>query len=113
MKHERNTEDAILSRLMAELSEEEGARLWQEYQDAEAQGKVPPVTDELDRRCLRLIHREFSRQYTKALGKPLLKLAGRAAAAVIAGAWLDGGAEADTAFSEDLLAALEQDKDIP
>lgn len=113
MKHERNTEDTVLSQLMAGLSEEEGARLWQEYREAEAQGKVPAVPEDLDRRCRRQINREFNRQHAEALGKPLLKLAGRAAAAVIAGAWFDGGSRGDPELSEELLASLEQDQNTP
>lgn len=113
MKHKRNTEDAILSQLTAELAEEEGARLWQEYRDAEARGKIPPMPEKLDRRCRRQINREFNRQQAEALGKPLLKLAGRAAAAVIAGAWFDGGSGENPELTEDLLAALEQDRDTP
>lgn len=113
MKHERNTDDSILSRLMTEAAEEEGAQLWQEYREAEARGEVPPMPEELDRRCRQQIHREFHRQHAEALGKPLLRLAGRAAAAVIAGAWFDGGAAGDAGLSEELLSELEQEPDAP
>ena len=111
MKHKRKTGDAILSGLMTGNAEEEGARLWQEYLDAE--GTTPPMPKDLDRRCRQQINREFNRQYTEALGKPLQELAGRAAAAVIAGAWLDGGSSKEPELPEDLLAALEQDSDTP
>lgn len=113
MKHERNTDDSILSQLMAEAAEEEGARLWQEYREAEARGEVPPIPEELDRRCRQQIHREFNRQHAEALGKPLLRLAGRAAAAVIAGAWFDGGTAVEPELSEELLSDLEQETDAP
>ena len=113
MKHERNTDDSILSRLMTEAAEEEGARLWQEYREAEASGEVPPIPEELDRRCHQQIHREFHRQHAEALGKPLLRFAGRAAAAVIAGAWFDGGAVEDSGLSQELLSELEQEPDAP
>lgn len=96
MKNERNTgEDDILARMMAEYAEQEGARLWREFEEAQARGEVPPVLDELDRRCLRKIETEFARQKAQAMGKPLLKFAERAAAAVIVGAWLDGGAPSE------------------
>lgn len=113
MKHERNTDDSILSQVMSKAAEEEGARLWQEYREAETRGEIPPMPEELDRRCRQQIHREFHRQHAEALGKPLLRLAGRAAAAVIAGAWFDGGAAEGSELSQELLSELEQEPDAP
>ena len=109
MKNERNTdEDAILTRLMAEYAEQEGARLWQEFEQAQARGEAPQMPERTDRRCRRRIEGEFARQKAEALGKPLLKFAERAAAAVIVGAWYDGGAASEE-DPEELRAMLNED----
>lgn len=96
MKKERNTgEDAILTRLMAEYAEQEGARLWREFEEAQSRGEVPQMPERTDRKCRRRIEAEFSWHKEESFRKPLLKFAERAAAAVIVGAWYDGGAASE------------------
>lgn len=108
MKKERNTgEDDILARLMAEYAEQEGARLWREFEEARAGGEAPQMPESTDRKCRRRIEGEFARQKAQALGKPLLKFAERAAAAVIVGAWYDGGAASEE-DPEELRAMLNE-----
>ena len=48
MKRKRDAdEEAVLKRLMAEYAEEEGARLWREFEEAQARGEVPEMSEEL------------------------------------------------------------------
>lgn len=106
MKKERKTEeDIILSQLTAQYAEQEGAKLWQEFEEAQARAEVPQMPERTDRRCRRRIEGEFLRQKAEAIGKPLLKYAERAAAAVIVGAWYDGGAASEE-DPEELQALL-------
>ena len=49
-------EEAIWRRLMEEYAEAEGARLLQEYKDALEQGTLPPVPQDLDARCQKIIN---------------------------------------------------------
>ena len=108
MKYEWEAEmDAVLKRLMAQYAEEEGARLRQEFEEAQARGEVMQTSEELDRKCLRLIERETARRKAKAAGRPLLKFAERAAAAVMVGACFDGGASSEE-DPEELLKLLEE-----
>ena len=108
MKRKRDAdEEAVLKRLMAEYAEEEGARLWREFEEAQARGEVPEMSEELDRKCLRLIEQEFAPRRARTAGRPLLKFAERAAAAVMVGACFDGGA-ASKEDPEELRALLDE-----
>ena len=55
-------EEAALKLWMDEYAELEGERLWKEYQEAEENGEVPEIPEELDKKCKRLIHSSLKKK---------------------------------------------------
>lgn len=108
MKCKHDTDgDAVLKRLMQEYAEEEGARLWREFEEARARGDVPETSEELDRKCLGLIEQEFASRRAEAAGRALRKFTGQAAAALMVGACFDGGVHSEE-DPEKLRALLDE-----
>lgn len=72
-------EDIALSLLMDNYAKEEGKRLLHAFDEAEKSGDCPEVSEELDKKCRRLIENEFSRRERNTLFSRIGKAALRAA----------------------------------
>lgn len=73
-------EEAALRLWMDEYAELEGERLWKEYQEAEGNGEVPEIPEELDKKCKQLIHSSLKKQKRKQAFDQFMRSASRIAA---------------------------------
>ena len=55
-------EDLALSMLMEDYAQAEGERLLREFEEAERNGELPEMPEELDRKCRNLIETSFAKQ---------------------------------------------------
>lgn len=55
-------EDLALSMLMEDYAQAEGERLLREFEEAERNGGLPEMPEELDRKCRNLIETSFAKQ---------------------------------------------------
>ena len=76
-------DDAAFALMMDEYAEEEGARLWEEFEEAMAAGQVPEVPKSLDEKCLEIIHQDFRKRRRKSLTRKILQTTAKAAVAVL------------------------------
>lgn len=73
-------EEARMKLLMAKYAEEEGDRLWQEFEEAKKNGEVPEVPEELDQKCRKIIHDAFAKERYRNTGRLILRRAAKIAA---------------------------------
>lgn len=73
-------EEAALKLWMDEYAELEGERLWKEYQEAEENGEVPEIPEELDKKCKQLIHSSLKKKKRKQAFAQFMRSASRIAA---------------------------------
>lgn len=73
-------EEAALKLWMDEYAELEGERLWEEYQEAEKNGEVPEIPEELDKKCKQLIHSSLKKKKRKQAFAQFMRSASRIAA---------------------------------
>lgn len=73
-------EEARMKLLMAKYAEEEGDRLWQEFEEAKKNGEVPEVPEELDQKCRKIIHGAFAKERYRITGRLILRRAAKIAA---------------------------------
>lgn len=92
-------EDALLQ-LMEQHAQQDGQRLWQEYEDACNDGTQHPITKELDRACKEQIRLTFSDDSRRERHSRILNALSRVAVVLLLLSVLVGitlsGAEADT-----------------
>lgn len=73
-------EEAALKLWMDEYAEVEGERLWEEYQEAEANGEVPEIPLMLDNKCKQIIYSSFKKNKQKEKFSHFLQSASKFAA---------------------------------
>lgn len=73
-------EEAELTLLMYDYAREEGRQLAKEYDEAQENGTLPEVPEELDRKCRALIDGTFTKMERKTRLKRIVRSAARAAA---------------------------------
>jgi hypothetical protein len=73
-------EEAELTLLMYDYAREEGRQLAKEYDEAQENGTLPEVPEELDRKCRALIDGTFAKMERKTRLKRIVRSAARAAA---------------------------------
>lgn len=76
-------EEIRFSRLMDDYANDEGARLLQEFEQAQVNGDLPDIPAELDEKCRQLIDKSFSKQDRKAQATRIYKLAVKAAVVML------------------------------
>lgn len=92
-------EEAELTLLMYDYAREEGRQLAKEYDEAQKNGTLPEVPEELDRKCRALIDGTFAKMERKTRLKRIVRSAARAAAVL----FVVLGVMATTVMSVDAL----------
>ena len=77
-------EDALMALLMNEYAELNGARLLEEYEEAERNGAILEVPEALDEKCRNMIHRAYAKQRSRIRFKSFVKASKRVAAITLA-----------------------------
>lgn len=72
-------EDLALSMLMEDYAQAEGERLLREFEEAERNGELPEMPEELDRKCRNLIETSFAKQARGQRLKKIVRMASKAA----------------------------------
>lgn len=90
-KLRENYEDSVLALLMDEFAESEGKRYIEENERLR-QDPSAEVPEDVERRALQFIHREFAKKNRAHTGKKLLRFLGRLAIAALIAALLFGAA---------------------
>lgn len=72
-------EDLALSMLMEDYAQAEGERLLREFEEAERNGGLPEMPEELDRKCRNLIETSFAKQARGQRLKKIVRMASKAA----------------------------------
>ena len=72
-------EDLALSMLMEDYAHAEGERLLREFEEAERNGELPEMPEELDRKCRNLIETSFAKQARGQRLKKIVRMASKAA----------------------------------
>lgn len=72
-------EDLALSMLMEDYAEAEGERLLREFEEAERNGELPQMPEDLDRKCRNLIETSFAKQARGQRLKKIVRMASKAA----------------------------------
>ena len=112
-KLRENYEDSVLALLMDEFAESEGKRYMEENERLR-QDPSAAVPEDVERRVLQLIHREFAKKNRAHTGKKLLRFLARIAIAAIFAALLFGAAFAlsDTVRAGTLNFLMQMDERI-
>lgn len=76
-------DDVTFALLMDEYAEEEGARLRKEFEEAQAAGEVSDTPDDLDEKCLQMIHRDFAKKRGKENVRKIIRMTSKVAVAVM------------------------------
>ena len=92
-------EEAELTLLMYDYAREEGRQLAKEYDEAQKNGTLPEVPEELDRKCRALIDGTFAKMERKTRLKRIVRSAAKAAAVL----FVVLGVMATTVMSVDAL----------
>ena len=76
-------EEAVVALFMDEYAQEHGKQLLAEFEEAQKNGAIPKISDELDRKCRDQIQKHFRQRRRLQRRKQLIRRVGQIAASLL------------------------------